>query len=151
MRALFDIAFYNEGRPTQVKDIADRQSIPPRFLEQIFQDLKRAGIVGSKRGPQGGYLLARAAEKIPLGEVISIIEGPISLGDPGAGDARPIAPRKPSEGEATDGQRVIDSVFEDLSTKIAACLDGVTLADVCEKANHLGLRRSGSETSVYFI
>lgn len=151
VRALFDIAFYNEGRPTQVKDIADRQSIPPRFLEQIFQDLKRAGIVGSKRGPQGGYLLARAAEKIPLGEVISIIEGPISLGDPGAGDARPIAPRKPTEGEATDGQRVIDSVFEDLSTKIAACLDGVTLADVCEKANHLGLRRSGSETSVYFI
>ena len=68
VRALFDIAFYNDGRPTQVKDIAERQGIPPRFLEQIFQDLKRANIVGSKRGPQGGYSLARRAAEIRLGE-----------------------------------------------------------------------------------
>ena len=52
VRALFDIAYFNEGQPTQAKDIAERQGIPPRFLEQIFQDLKRAGIVGSKRGPR---------------------------------------------------------------------------------------------------
>ena len=63
VRALFDIAFYNDGRPTQVKDIAERQNIPPRFLEQIFQDLKRGGIVGSKRGPQGGYSLTRKAHR----------------------------------------------------------------------------------------
>lgn len=150
VRALFDIAFYNEGRPTQVKDIADRQSIPPRFLEQIFQDLKRAGIVGSKRGPQGGYILARPADRIPLGEVIAVIEGPISLSDAGSAAAESRA-RKPNESAAGDGQRVIDSVFEDLSVKIAACLAGVTLADVCAKAEELDLRRPGPEASVYFI
>jgi Rrf2 family transcriptional regulator, iron-sulfur cluster assembly transcription factor len=75
VRALFDIAFYNDGQPTQVKEIAERQAIPPRFLEQIFQDLKRAGIVGSKRGPQGGYLLARPSHEIRLGDVIQVIEG----------------------------------------------------------------------------
>src|SRR6478736_3014613 len=79
VRALFDIAFYNDGRPTQVKDIADRQQIPPRFLEQIFQELKRAGIVGSKRGPQGGYLLSQDAASIRLGDVVRALEGPISL------------------------------------------------------------------------
>jgi Rrf2 family protein len=81
VRALFDIAFYNEGRPTQVKDIAERQNIPPRFLEQIFQDLKRSGIVGSKRGPQGGYSLARRAGEIRLGDVVRALEGPIMLGE----------------------------------------------------------------------
>jgi len=75
VRALFDIAFYNEGRPTQVKDIAERQNIPPRFLEQIFQDLKRTGIVGSKRGPQGGYSLARRPVDIRLGDVVRALEG----------------------------------------------------------------------------
>src|SRR5262245_62223952 len=105
VRALFDIAFYNEGRPTQVKDIAERQSIPPRFLEQIFQDLKRAGIVGSKRGPQGGYNLARAAAEIGLGDVIRALEGPIVLSEDGVPDRGP-----PS-------RRVTDAVFRDLSVK----------------------------------
>ncbi|HMR10798.1 MAG TPA: Rrf2 family transcriptional regulator, partial [Polyangiaceae bacterium] len=81
IRALFDIAYCNDGRPTQVKDIAERQGIPPRFLEQIFQDLKRAAIVGSKRGPQGGYNLARTATEIRLGDVVRALEGPIALGE----------------------------------------------------------------------
>src|SRR5689334_15961231 len=89
VRALFDIAFYNEGQPTQVKDIATRQSIPPRFLEQIFQDLKRAGIVASKRGPQGGYNLARGAAEIGIGDVIRALEGPIMLADEGGPDKGP--------------------------------------------------------------
>lgn len=148
VRALFDIAFYNEGRPTQVKDIAERQSIPPRFLEQIFQDLKRAGIVGSKRGPQGGYLLARPADQIPLGEVVQIIEGPVALGE-----TRGKAPTrsKKADGPAADGQRVTDAVFEDLSAKIASCLDSVTIGDVCAKADSLGIRRPGADSYMYFI
>ena len=81
VRAIFDIAFYNQGQPTQVKDIAERQGIPPRFLEQIFQDLKRADVVGSKRGPQGGYRLARAADDIRVGDVVRALEGPIILGE----------------------------------------------------------------------
>src|SRR6188768_805039 len=81
VRALFDIAYFNAGQPTQAKDIAERQGIPPRFLEQIFQDLKRAGIVGSKRGPQGGYSLARRPVDVRLGDVVRALEGPIMLGE----------------------------------------------------------------------
>lgn len=148
VRALFDIAFYNDGQPTQVKDIAERQGIPPRFLEQIFQDLKRAGIVGSKRGPQGGYLLAKAATQISLGDVVQTIEGRIALSESG-GKAGPRVRRLDSASH--DGQRVTDAVFEELSERIAECLGAVTLADVCKKAGELGVRKPNAEGYMYFI
>jgi Rrf2 family iron-sulfur cluster assembly transcriptional regulator len=143
IRALFDIAFYNEGRPTQVKDIAERQSIPPRFLEQIFQDLKRSGIVGSKRGPQGGYSLGRRAVEIRLGDVVRALEGPIALGE-----RDPTQRRASSAGEA---RRVTESIFRDLSFRVEACFDAVTIADICSRAEELGLKRPGSQRYVYVI
>jgi len=143
VRALFDIAFYNEGRPTQVKDIAERQSIPPRFLEQIFQDLKRSGIVGSKRGPQGGYSLARRAHDIRLGDVVRALEGPIALGD------REVALRRGQPG--SEGRRVTEAIFRDLSSRVEACFDGVSIADICARAEELGLRRPGAQRQVYVI
>ena len=143
VRALFDIAFFNDGRPTQVKDIADRQGIPPRFLEQIFQDLKRTGIVGSKRGPQGGYSLGRHAQDIRLGDVIRALEGPISLGERDSGQ------RKVSS--ATEAKRVTESVFRDLSTRVEGCFDAISIADICERAEELGLKRPGAQRYVYVI
>jgi len=142
VRALFDIAFYNDGGPTQVKEIAERQTIPPRFLEQIFQDLKRAGIVGSKRGPQGGYSLARRAADIRLGDVVRALEGPIALGEREPGGRR-IA--------ATDTRRVSESIFRDLSARVESCFDAVTVADICERAEQLGLRRPKALRHVYVI
>ncbi len=143
VRALFDIAFYNEGRPTQVKDIAERQSIPPRFLEQIFQDLKRTGIVGSKRGPQGGYSLARRATEIRLGDVVRALEGPIMLGERDAGARRAQA--------VSDTRRVTEAVFRDLSSRVEACFDAITIADICTRAEELGLKRPGAQRYVYVI
>jgi Rrf2 family protein len=143
VRALFDIAFYNEGRPTQVKDIAERQHIPPRFLEQIFQDLKRSGIVGSKRGPQGGYSLSRRPVDIRLGDVVRALEGPISLGDREPGPRR----TQPS----SDARRVTETIFKDLSTRVEACFDEVTIADIVTKAEDQGLKRPGAQRYVYVI
>ena len=79
VRALFDLAFHGEGASTQIKDIAERQAIPGRFLEQIFQDLRRASLVSSKRGPRGGYQLTRPAREISVGDVIRALEGPITV------------------------------------------------------------------------
>jgi Rrf2 family protein len=143
VRALFDIAFYYESRPAQVKEIAERQAIPGRFLEQIFQDLKRARIVDSKRGPQGGYRLAREASEVTLGDIVRAVEGPVILGDPNE-----LAPQRRS-GQAT--RRVTDSIFKDLSERVEACLDALTLADVCERAERLGLQRPGAQRYVYVI
>jgi Rrf2 family transcriptional regulator, iron-sulfur cluster assembly transcription factor len=142
VRALFDIAFYNDGRPTQVKDIAERQGIPPRFLEQIFQDLKRAGIVGSKRGPQGGYSLARRPAEIRLGDVVRALEGPIVLGERASADRR---------SRGSDVRLVTEAVFKDLSAKVEACFDSITVADICARAAELGLSRPGARAHVYVI
>jgi Rrf2 family protein len=140
VRALFDIAFYNDGRPTQIKDISARQAIPARFLEQIFQDLKRAGLVGAKRGPRGGYHLARAAYEIRIGDVIRALEGPIAI----------VGRDEPARRAAIDGKDVTDVVFRELSRRIEGCFDDVTIADMCRRGDELGLRKA-RERYVYVI
>jgi Rrf2 family protein len=132
VRALFDIAFHNEGRPTQIKDISAREAIPARFLEQIFQDLKKAGLVGAKRGPRGGYHLARPATEIRLGDVVRALEGPIAI--TGRND-------ETQRGQDSAGKDVTDAVFRELSGHIEACFDAVTIADMCRRGDALGLRK----------
>jgi Rrf2 family protein len=133
VRALFDIAFHNDGRPTQIKDIAAREAIPARFLEQIFQDLKRAGLVGAKRGPRGGYHLARPAGEIRLGDVVRALEGPIAITGRTEDSKR--------SADATNGQDVTDAVFRELSHRIEGCFDAVTIDDMCRRGDELGLRK----------
>lgn len=145
VRAIFDIAFHNHGNATQIKDIAERQAIPPRFLEQIFQDLKRAGLVSSKRGPRGGYQLALAPSEIRIGDIVRALEGPITLsGGNGEGKAAK------EEGDATS-RAVTDEAFEDLSAQITACFDGKTIEDLCERGEALGFRRRPPSRYVYVI
>jgi Rrf2 family protein len=140
VRAIFDIAFHNHGRATQIKDIAERQAIPPRFLEQIFQDLKRAGLVSSKRGPRGGYQLAVPASEIRVGDIVRALEGPIRLSSTAS----------KNEGDATS-RAVTDEAFEDLSKQIEACFDAKTIEDLCERGEALGFRRRPPSRYVYVI
>lgn len=128
VRAVFDIAFHSAGQATQIKTIAERQAIPPRFLEQIFQDLKKAGLVGSKRGPRGGYMLAKPPEEILIGDIVRALEGPIVLH---AGGDR---------GESADptSQAVIEEVFEELSERLEAVFDDKTIQELCDRGEELG-------------
>ncbi|HRI63091.1 MAG TPA: Rrf2 family transcriptional regulator [Polyangium sp.] len=140
VRALFDIAFHNEGRATQIREIADRETIPVRFLEQIFQDLKKAGIIGAKRGPRGGYHLARPAAEISLGDVFRALEGPIVMSS--------------SEEESREERVDPDApaaIFKELAGSIESCFDSISIADICEKGTALGLRPRGRERAVYVI
>ncbi len=81
VRALFDMAYHTGSLPAQIKDISRRQAISPRYLEQIFQDLKKAGLLKSKRGPQGGYQLAKKPHEITIRDIVLAAEGAISLVD----------------------------------------------------------------------
>src|SRR6266511_1152412 len=81
LRALFDIAYNSGNLPAQIQDISRRQDISPRYLEQIFQGLKRAGILKSKRGPQGGSFLTRTPDEITVKDVILATEGGMVLAD----------------------------------------------------------------------
>lgn len=81
-RALLSLALHSEtALPTSVRDIAERTALPQPYLEQILLALKGAGLVRSKRGVGGGYVLAKAPSDIRLSDIISAVDGPITLGD----------------------------------------------------------------------
>ncbi|MBA4340178.1 Rrf2 family transcriptional regulator [Hyphomonas sp.] len=78
LRALLALAARPGGEPMQISEIAEQEVIPRKFLEQILLDLKRAGLVASRRGKAGGYLLLRRAETVTFGEVLRLIDGPLA-------------------------------------------------------------------------
>ena len=81
-RALLSLALHAESDgPTSVRDIAERTGLPQPYLEQILLALKGAGLVRSKRGVGGGYVLARPPSGITLSEIVSAVDGPIVAGD----------------------------------------------------------------------
>ncbi len=76
-RAILDLALH-PGPPVQISEIASRQNIPLKFLEQILLALKRQGFVDSRKGPGGGYSLSRPATEISLGAVVRAVDGPVA-------------------------------------------------------------------------
>jgi Rrf2 family protein len=138
VQAVFDLAYHSEGKAAQIKDICDRQTIPARFLEQVFRDLKKAGIVRSKRGPRGGYELSRAPADVRVGDIVRAIEGPTSLG---ANDLR-------TRGGSQD---VVRDVLASLGRRLEGCLDEVTFADLCARAEQLGVAKTATARYVYAI
>lgn len=81
LRGLYELALNEDGQVLRISEIAERQGIPPRFLENIFNDLKHGGYVSARRGQAGGYRLSRPAAEITVGEVIRFIDGPVLLLD----------------------------------------------------------------------
>lgn len=79
LRALLYLAEAEAGRAVQVGDIATTQHVPRKYLELILLDLKKGGLVNSRRGPGGGYVLARPPEQINFAEVVRLMDGPIAL------------------------------------------------------------------------
>ena len=74
---VFDLAYNGQGEPVQARVVSARQDIPERYLEQIFRRLRLAGVLTSKRGPGGGYGLARPPREISLRDVVEAVEGPM--------------------------------------------------------------------------
>src|SRR4051812_32424505 len=132
VRAVFDIAYHNAGRPTQARDIARRQEVPLRYLEQIFQELRRANLVDAKRGPKGGYFLSRTPESITLGDVIRAVQGPIEL--------LSTDDETPSGGSRTSKQVPAD-IWRELAQKVSGVFDSVTIRDLCSRGEQLGINR----------
>ena len=126
-RALLSLALHasDEG-PTSVRDIAERTGLPQPYLEQILLALKGAGLVRSKRGVGGGYVLARDPRDIELSAIVSAVDGPIVAGDFG----------EPHTNGACDheGQCVLLAVWADVGEHMRRYLDALTLADIVSMA-----------------
>jgi len=127
LRAVFDIAYHNRGRPTQVREMSRRQGASPRMLEQVLGKLRASGVVGSRRGRRGGYYLARPAHEISLGDIVRACDGALGL-TVGQLKRGPAAPA--------------DRVWEDAERKVAAAFDSVTLADICRRTEREGVPRA---------
>jgi Rrf2 family iron-sulfur cluster assembly transcriptional regulator len=121
-RALLSLALHTTEGPTSVRDIADRTGLPQPYLEQILLALKGAGLVRSKRGVGGGYVLARPPDEIDLAEVVSAVDGPIQAGDFG----------RPHTNGACDheGQCVLLAIWGDVGDRMRDLLEGYSLADL---------------------
>ncbi|HEB91849.1 MAG TPA: Rrf2 family transcriptional regulator [Deltaproteobacteria bacterium] len=119
---VFDLAYNGAGAPVRVQTIGERQRIPYRFLEQIFQRLRKAELVSGKRGPGGGYVLARPPEQISLRDVVEAIEGPIREWERETDQDWPESEYRP------------DFLWDDLADRMSTLLGGIAISDVCREA-----------------
>jgi Rrf2 family iron-sulfur cluster assembly transcriptional regulator len=126
-RALLSLALRDDlSAPVSVRDLAERTGLPQPYLEQILLSLKGVGLVRSKRGVGGGYVLARSAEAITLAEIVAAVDGPIVAGDFGE-------PHK--DGACNhEGQCVLLGVWADVGNHMREHLASFTLADMVDQA-----------------
>ncbi len=125
LEAIFDLASQPGDRPVKIADIAQRQKIPQKFLELILASLKQGGFVESRRGAEGGYLLARRAESITVGEVLRFVEG---------------------RGEDRARQRKPESPFGRLWERVDSAVD-----NILENATFANLVREWMEHNTRFV
>ena len=122
IHTMYDLALNGEGGPQSIKAIAEREGMPEAYLEQLIAGLKRAGLVTSTRGAQGGYMLARPPEEITVGDVLRALEGGLSLVD--------CLDEEDACGKACACPSRI--VWQKLRDGMNAIVDGITLQDMVE-------------------
>lgn len=131
LRALIVLGL-NHGRDVvRIQTISDQQNIPKRFLEQILNEMRAAGILESRRGLSGGYRLKLPPEQITLGKVIRLIEGPLA---PVSCVSEKFYERCTCPSEEKCGIR---SIMKEVRDAIARILDGVSLAELCARVRQL--------------
>ena len=123
LRALLELAASPPG-PVPAERLSTAQAIPPKFLENILLELRRAEIVVSQRGVEGGYRLARPADEISVADVIRALEGPIAS----------VRGVRPEEIEYTGPARSLQPLWVELRASMREVLEGTTLADLVERS-----------------
>jgi Rrf2 family protein len=120
VRAVIELAGSAQDAPRKVDEVAQAQSIPVSFLENILTQLRSAGLVRSQRGPEGGYWLAKPAEEVNLAQIIRAVEGPL-VGVRG---------QRPEELEYAGSSESLKQVWIALRANLRKVLEHVTVADV---------------------
>lgn len=121
---------YNGGQgPISGRDIAARQNLPPRYLEQLMQKLVRGGILRGVRGPHGGYLLARERRRVTIGDICELLSEGEKEEDSATFGSTPL------------GTQVVQPVWETAHQQMMQHLRSVNLADLCEQASARQIRK----------
>ncbi len=140
LRALIYAAGYPEGTTFQIKDLAAKNNIPKKFLELILLELKNAGILTSRRGVGGGYILSRRPDAIRSSEIIEAIEGPL------AGTART---KGAGRGGGDEASHAVDLLVREASEAVESVLSRWTLADLAREEKEAAERKR--RNVMYFI
>jgi len=132
LRALFELAWRNNGQPVKTSNIARGQGMSLRFTEIILNELKHGGFVESKRGSEGGYMLARDARDLTVGQVIEYVQGPISF----------VPDAKGASDGVLLGSEAFSRLWQEVEGAVSAVCGSRTFADLVE------LERAKRERSV---
>ncbi len=139
LRAMIDMAQSEDKGPIATRTIAERQGISERYLEQLMVPLKRAGLVKSVRGSQGGYILGRNPQDISAGDIIRVLEGPIA-------PVECVSETNPESCSRAD-YCVTRVIWTKVRDSIAEVLDSYTLTDLAQESQKV----PGKDTFVYRI
>ena len=128
IEAVLDIAYHAADKPVQSKDIAERQGIPKRYLEQVLQHLVRADVLRGVRGPRGGYRLARERRNITVADIVRVVQGMDEamdpLMDPAGSDL---------------GHLVLRPLWQEIEDAALVQLGLTTVEDLCKRAEAAGV------------
>ena len=137
LRAMVDMAIYSKGEHVSINSIAERQGISANYLEQVFSTLRKAGLVKSVKGAQGGYSLSQTPQEITIGSIIRALEGDMQIVD-----------EKDSNDSETTIQRIIKkSVWDKMNQSLNELLDSITVEDLVNDYN----KESGIDGEMYYI
>lgn len=142
LRAVLDLALHSNEEAISLSSIAERQSISISYLEQLIAKLRKAGIVESKRGAQGGYSLAKPAEEISVGDILRALEG----------DLHPVDCAEIYGGTSTcsgSDMCVTKYVWKRISDSIDAAVDALMLSELVEEGRTLRANKELGHTSEY--
>ena len=140
LEAVVDIAYNARPGPVQSKDISRRQGIPPRYLEQVMQQLVHAGVLKGVRGPRGGYILARERRRITAGEVVRIVA---AIDD----DEQ----RDDDFAASSLGREVVRPLWREVEDVAMQRLDAVTLEELCRRARDQGVENAAGTGADFAI
>jgi Rrf2 family protein len=131
VKAMVDLAVHFGDEPISIKSISERQGISEYYLEQLFAPLRKAGLIKSIRGAQGGYILTRSPEEITVADIISVLEGPIEISECVEGIA--------CSNEDCCATRLL---WEKIKKSIDAVLETTTLWDIVDDYNKMNEKRN---------
>ena len=119
LRAVFELSCQGRPDPVKIAKIAERQKIPQKFLEMILAQLKQGGYLGSRRGVDGGYFLARPPDQITVGDILRQIDGPFQPA------------KRPFADEPTDSP--FPEMWDRVERALSCVIDRTTFADLVER------------------
>jgi Rrf2 family protein len=128
IEAVLDIAYNAGTKPVQSSEITRRQGIPRRYLEQVLQQLVRAGVLSGVRGPRGGYRLARERRRVTVGEIVRVVRSLETAEDP-----------IDTEAGSELGHKVVRPLWLELQDDVMRRLESTTIEDLCTRAHKVGV------------